>query len=33
MIPTEDIIKMADFEFTSNLFEFDSKFYQHDYFD
>ena len=28
MVPTEDIIKMADFELTNNLFEFGSKFYQ-----
>ena len=31
MVPTEDIIKMADFELTNNLFEFDSKFYQYGY--
>ena len=28
MVPTEDIIKMANFELTNNLFEFGSKFYQ-----
>ena len=28
MVPTEDIIKMADFELKNNLFEFGSKFYQ-----
>ena len=28
MVPTEDIIKMADFVLKNNLFEFDCKFYQ-----
>ena len=28
MVPPEDMIKMADFELTNNLFEFGSKFYQ-----
>ena len=27
MVPTEDIIKMADFVLKNNLFEFDCKFY------
>ena len=31
MVPTEDIIKMADFLLRSNLFEFECNFYQHGY--